>query len=577
MSSRAAKLFIALLATTVLGGCTLNQEMTNGVRSVQREATAGLATAASPMPVADKTPIKVQSGVYVGTKSIRNENGDPLPSKLEGKSGITIVKTSPQSLRDLSVLITQQTKIPVVISAAAPTGGSGAGAPNADAASASGGARPQAAAPNLGIANGPVPDGFPIEMALSQLQGSSAVAAPSAGLPPVATTVSLPLNYSGPLSGLMDLLASQYDVAWKYHNGRIVIESVVTRSFDVPALAMASSLKFDLSSKSSATGEGGSTPQAGQEASATSSTDILQEINGTLDKMLPGEGSSFTVNRSTGLVTVTATPAVINRVSDYISTINKRLSEQVALSVKVYSLVIDNKEEFDLDVNGLFNKATKYGLAMGTAGSGGVVPPVGGLGGPGLGWALLDTKSKWAGSNALVNALSEKGDISVVTTASVTTVSGVPVPLQVGEERDYVKQVEVTPGTDGAQATASITPGTVSTGFSLQINPRVERNGDVLVQYGINISELSGSEDGFESFETMGTKVQLRRISQRNFIQQARIPHGNTLVLAGFEQVRNEAKKRGLGRQALPIFGGGAKAGVKREIIVIMITPTLLK
>jgi type II secretory pathway component GspD/PulD (secretin) len=69
----------------------------------------------------------------------------------------------------------------------------------------------------------------------------------------------------------------------------------------------------------------------------------------------------------------------------------------------------------------------------------------------------------------------------------------------------------------------------------------------------------------------------LRRITQRNFIQQARIPHGNTLVLAGFEQIRNESKKRGLGRKAIPIFGGGSETNIKREIIVIMITPTLLK
>lgn len=569
MSSRVTKLFISFLATTFLGGCTLSQELSNNVRSAEREARAGLSTSAQPLPVADKSPIKVQNGVYVGSKSIRNENGDPLPSKLEGKSGITIVKTSPQSLRDISVLITQQTKIPVAISASVPAGGNGVPASATPTASSG--------PSSLGIAKGPVPEGFPIELALSQLQGNNAVAGSSAGLPSAATSVSLPMNYTGPLSGLMDLIASQYDVAWKYSNGRIVFESVVTRNFDVPALAMVSSLKFDLSSKSSASGEGGSTPSAGQEATASSATDILKEINDTVEKMLPGEGSSFTVNRSTGLVTVTSTPAVVNRVSEYISTINKRLSEQVALSIKVYSLIVDDKEQFDLDVNGLFSKATKYGLAMGTAGSGGVVPPVGGLGGPGLGWAMLDTNSKWAGSNALVNALSQKGDVSVVTTASVTTVSGVPVPLQVGEERDYVKEVEVTPGTDGSQATASITPGTVSTGFSLQINPRVERNGDVLVQYGINISELTGSEDGFESFETLGTKVQLRRINQRNFIQQARIPHGNTLVLAGFEQVRNESKKRGLGRKAIPIFGGGSETNVKREIIVIMITPTLLK
>lgn len=573
---RFKSLIALLLVSSVLGGCTLNKEMTDSIRTSKVEATAGIATAAQPLPAADKSPVKVNSGVYVGSKSIRNENGDPLPSRFEGKTGITVVKTTPQTLRDLAVLVTQHTKIPVVISAAVPAGGNSSASADTSAASPS----VSGGSVGGGVANGPIPDGFPIEMALSQLQGSSAVPGPSAGLPTIATSASLPINYSGPLSGLMDLVASQYDVAWRYSNGRIVVESVVTRSFDVPALAMASSLSFDLSSKSSpssSSSEGGANSQAGQEASSKSSTDILQEISSTVENMLPEEGSSFSVNRSTGLVTVTSSPAVVNRVAEYISTINKRLSEQVALSVKVYSLVLNEDEEFDLDVHGLFKEASRYGISMGTAGSGGVVPPVGGLGGPGLGWAMLDTKSNWAGSNALINALSEKGDVSVVTTASVTTVSGVPVPLQVGEERDYVKEVEVTQGIDGNPPTASITPGTVSTGFSLQINPRVERNGDVLVQYGINISELAGAEDGFETFETMGSKVQLRRISQRNFIQQARIPHNNTLVLAGFEQVRNEATKRGIGRKAFPLFGGGSKSGMRREIIVIMITPTLLK
>jgi hypothetical protein len=72
MSSRVTKLFISFLATTFLGGCTLSQEMSNSVRSAEREARAGLSTSAQPLPVADKSPIKVQNGVYVGSKSIRN-------------------------------------------------------------------------------------------------------------------------------------------------------------------------------------------------------------------------------------------------------------------------------------------------------------------------------------------------------------------------------------------------------------------------------------------------------------------------------------------------------------------------
>lgn len=553
MFSSHKKIVIGLLASTIISGCSVVQDSTRNISSTTSNASGHLAQAALPMPAADISPIKHNSGVYVGSKSVLNENGDPLPSKNETKSAITIVKSSPMNLREIATLITQQTQIPVVVSGGTEPAESGSRASASDNS-----------APQMGA--GPIPDGFPLEAALAQITPMNS---PSVSR---ASQVSLPINYEGPLSGFLDVVSAQYDVAWVYKSGRIIFDSVVTRNFDVPALAMVSSMKFDLSSKSSTDGDG-SAVSAGQDATASSETDVLKELDATLTEMMNGQSGNYSVNRATGLVTVTSSPAVVARVSSYLSTLNQRLSQQVALSVQVYSVSLNDRENFDLDIKGLFTKAAKYGISFGSGGAAsGVVPAA--TGGPGLGWALLDTGSKWNGSNALLSALSERGDVSVVTTASVTTVSGIPVPLQVGEERDYVKKVEVTAGE--SESTASIEPGTVSTGFSLQINPRVERNGDILVQYGINISELTGSEDGFDTFETLGTKVQLRRINQRNFIQQARIPNNNTLVLAGFEQVRNETKKRGVGNVNFPFFGGGSIGASKREIIVIMITPTLL-
>jgi type II secretory pathway component GspD/PulD (secretin) len=116
----------------------------------------------------------------------------------------------------------------------------------------------------------------------------------------------------------------------------------------------------------------------------------------------------------------------------------------------------------------------------------------------------------------------------------------------------------------------------VTAGFNLHLVPRVDRSGDLLLQYGINISELTGSQDGFDTFETGGQTVQLRRMNQRNFIQQARIPNGNTLVLAGFEQVRSSANKSGLGPSQIPFLGGKSTVAMQREIVVIAITPTIL-
>src|SRR5690606_16732729 len=121
------------------------------------------------------------------------------------------------------------------------------------AASPSAGAAQDAPPPRSpGLASGPIPEGFPLEEVLGQLngqQGNAIVASP-----PQVSASSIPLNYSGPLSGLLHIVASHFNVAWKYERGRIVLDTVVTRSFDVPALAIASALSFELSSRSSQSG-----------------------------------------------------------------------------------------------------------------------------------------------------------------------------------------------------------------------------------------------------------------------------------------------------------------------------------
>ena len=48
-------------------------------------------------------------------------------------------------------------------------------------------------------------------------------------------------------------------------------------------------------------------------------------------------------------------------------------------------------------------------------------------------------------------------------------------------------------------------------------------------------------------------------------MQQVKIPHRKTLVLAGFEQVRSTLSDRGTGKPKLPILGGGHKSSQERR------------
>jgi type IVB pilus formation outer membrane protein, R64 PilN family len=569
---RNIKFLMGLLASSVaVTGCTASPKASRNVDDAASYARQGVATSAQPLPAADKSQIKVHDGVFVGTRAIRNENGDPLPSKFERPKAIEIVRVNAVGLREIGAAITEQTKIPMVLAAAAPSGKS------ADSEASGGQSADMTAAPSGGLASGPLPPNFPLDQALAEIQGGSGGGS-SAGSSVITasnttiTETAIPLNYSGPLSGLLDIIGAHFNVAWRYEAGKIVLDQVVTRSFDVPALSIASSLSFDLSSKADS-----DTSTSGSEAKTSSSTDVFKDIEDGI-KSLVGEGSSYAINKASGVVTVTANPATVSRVAKYIEGLNERLSDQVALSVKVYSVTLTDSEAFNLDIAGIFKKSGKYGINIGNAAATAAgAPAVGAVEGAGFGWALLNPSSEWYGTNALVDALSTAGKVSEVRNLNQVTLNGIPVPIQVGEKRDYVRKVETTTDSEG-NINYSIDPASISTGFSMQLAPRIQRDGDVLLQYGLNVSELTGSNDGFDIYETPdGTALQLARVKQRNFIQQARIPNGNTLVLAGFDQIKSKDSRRGAGSANFPLFGGGRNSSVEHEIIVIAITPTVLK
>jgi type IVB pilus formation R64 PilN family outer membrane protein len=575
------KFLMGLLASSVaVTGCTVSQKANSNVDVAANHASQGVTAAASPLPAADKSPIKMHNGVFVGTKAVRNENGDPLPGKFERPNGVQIVRVNPIGLREIGAILTEQTKIPMVLAAAAPSGpGSAPSGSNSPDMSSN---EPAQAPANSGLAAGPIPANFPLDQALAEIRNGSGGPAQNSGGGTISASVqsvsatSIPLNYTGSLSGLLDIVSAHFNVAWRYEGGKIVLDQVVTRSFDVPALSVSASLSFDLGTQSSSGGTGG-----GSSATGNSSASTKSEINvfGELDtglKELVGDGT-FSINKVTGVVTVTATPATTSRVAKFIEGVNERLSDQVAMSVKVYSVTLTDSEAFNLDIAGIFKKTGKYGINLGNAAAtAGVVPAVGAAEGAGFGWALLNPSSEWYGTNALVDALSTAGKVSEVRNLNQVTLNGIPVPIQVGELRDYVSKVEKTTSDTGESFT--VETDNVSTGFSMQLAPRIQRDGDVILQYGLNISELVGTEDGFDSYTTPdGQKLQLRRMKQRNFIQQARIPNGNTLVLAGFDQVKSKDNRRGAGSANFPLFGGGRDSSVEHEIIVMAIPPTVLK
>ena len=288
----------------------------------------------------------------------------------------------------------------------------------------------------------------------------------------------------------------------------------------------------------------------------------LRFINSNVKTMLSSVGR-MALSRSTGIITVTDRPDVLNQIGTYLDAENENITKQVLLNVKVYSVTLTDRDSAGIDWNLVykaangnwdFNLANTFQDAANNSVSGQV--------------GILD--GSFAGSTAVLKALSEQGRVSVVTSPSVTTLNLQPVPVQVARQTGYLASIQTTNTPDVGSST-SLTPGTVTSGFNMDLLPLVMPNNELLLRYSINISSLIR----LRAESSGDNRIQVPEIDNRIFSQNVRMRSGETLVLSGFDQTSEQGTKAGTGSSWNFMLGGGATRDTTRDVIVVLITPII--
>ncbi|WP_218488239.1 hypothetical protein [Salmonella enterica] len=530
--------FIYLLAPLFLASCATHtyRESQKNIDMNEKETNRLYSRSAHVKDVKNTNKIQVEDKVYVGVERVGYQHGDLLPSYFETNRGVTLVSGLPLTLSEILNLINKATKIPIVnlISANADTNNSALSQPS-----------------SAGV----------IASQLSQAVGQGGVTNTIAQLShSLSEPDNIQVNYTGPLSSFLNQLASHFDISWRYTGGKIVVSNMEIRTFTITTLPM----RFTGSNQVSTSGDsGGGSGQ--QSLSISMNMDFWSDLQKNL-KIIIGSNGSFNTSTSTSSVTVKTTPSNMVQVENYITKINNELARQVTINVAVYSVEVTDTSNLALSLSGILKQG---GRELGTLSSSAFA--AGGL-------PTLTAYFNGDGSDnneALLSALDKAGKVSIVTSASVTTMSGQPTPLQVGGNRTYVSEIGTTMNNVSTQSTVSTS--SISSGFSMNILPRVLDNGQVLLQYGINISSLVGAHNGFDEVTAAGTTIQLPDVQQRSFVQSSLLQNGNTLVLAGYEQQRNETADSGVGDPNFKALGGSRAGSHEKTLVVICITPRVLK
>lgn len=367
-----------------------------------------------------------------------------------------------------------------------------------------------------------------------------------------AGTSAFSISYDGPLRGLLDQIAAQTGWGWDFDRAAntVTLARMMARTFTISATpgAVAVDTRITNSTKQaeaasvSLSGQVGSTVSSRAADSQTAQTstnrlsyDTWKEILENVRILLSPKGRA-TGSLSAGTVTVHDRPENIRKVSRYIAGVNESYSRQVALRINVYSLETNRNSQAGIDVQTLFSRASGADVSV-------VAGALSLAAGSADTTSAAIVKGDLKGSSGVLKALGAWGKATQITSGGLVVRNNVPAPLQAIRKVGYLAGIS-SQTTDYGQTT-TLTPGEVSTGFSMTILPHILDGRRVALSCSVTLSSLESLHE-----YTAGTaKVQLPQTASRAFSQSATLHMGQTLVLAGYQQTgQDSASSAGLFR-----------------------------
>lgn len=544
-----SKTILASAMALILGGCSTTEvaKITRGVSRVDAESAASLEVAQRGVAAEGSLGLTQPSAitrVEASYLSIKKVIAPPSGNKavIATLNRVIAVNAKFSSMKEMVGYVTQVTGLPISLSMEIE------GMANTATVSAS-------SSTSSAQVSGSLP---PPPSGISGMSfGQSMAAQPS-------------ITFNGKISGFLDLIAANYGVNWEVSDTAYSAHFYKTKSktFRLFALPGNTNMTAKVGRTSTVTG-GAASSSSSSSGSAEQKTGIefndlsvWKGVEDSLKTMLSPIGK-LTVTPATGTVTVQDVPVVLQSVESYIKEQNVALSRQVVINVRVLQVELNDSDSYGINWNAIYTAldgAASWALANTIA--------------PGAGAVSLThrvLKNQWAGSSVMIDALSKQGKVSQVTSASLITLNNQPVPVQVGKQTAYLASSTTTIGTGGAGNTVSLTPGTVTTGFSLSMLPHILDGEKMMLQYSGDISSLTA----MYTVSSGNSSIQTPEIDTRNFMQRVLIGSNETLVVTGFEQFNLSGQAQGVGNAENVALGGGVATKKGKTVLVVLIQPAL--
>ncbi len=396
------------------------------------------------------------------------------------------------------------------------------------------------------------------------------------------------IDYNGDVAGALERIAalthynysvSKYDIAWS---------SFITKTFDISFMPGSSTYLVGQSEnrlQDTNMNQNGQINRLNdtQYSNLSGRLSVWDDLKQTLDGLKSPDGKVI-VSESTTSVTVHDHPSNVDVITNYITQLNHSLSQEVGIRVQVVEVDLNNDYNLGIDWNLVKNVLkTQVALTGDMGAASNLVASNLGNQSSNLGTSGFQIgKSGDDSSRLLLNALSQEGKVRVVTKPQVVTMNDQIASIRITQDTGYIQSIASSQFEQ--YQTTTITPGTVTDGFTLYLLPKIQDD-KVYLQVSSRIASLLALEkvsnapneaSGSNSKESNNqfSAIEVPTIAAKEFNQRSVVTSGSTLIIAGYKRLRDQTSETKM--FGLAALGGqGAKSNEVETLILI--TPTILK
>lgn len=384
-----------------------------------------------------------------------------------------------------------------------------------------------------------------------------------------------------PFSEIMESILGSQGYYWERRGNIVYIKSWETRTFTIDYIRLIRSGSGSSSAQVSSSSSGedtGETTAGSMSIEQSDKVDFWSELEDQLKLLVSDEGRIVT-NRLAGSIQITDHHKRVNEVAAFISQINEAIYRQVDIEVKIVEVTLNEDNSLGVDWTRLENTnltETTLGTISNT-----ITTPAGGIAALTPTLDLSYSNIDFEGNNitAVIQALSEQGDVQIVSQPHIRTLNNQSALIKVGTDRTFFRREQSTDATAGALNTTSTdVPQVVTEGIVLSITPQISADGWITLDVSPVVTRVSSITEAFDDSGNVSSTAPNLDISQASSLVRAR--GGETVIIGGLiqnQQIETIRRVPGLGH--LPILGklfsAQYQADVKKELIMLM-TPRLV-